>query len=125
MRGPRFFLGGDARPVGPFSRKLVYLPRSCRRARSVPPTQPTPSHATISYGPSLSPAEGGHAVCLADPIESPAERESGLLIPRRRGPLRFTGPVQNHVELGGAEPSSRRIMRNRLPSVEGWEFEKR
>src|ERR1035441_2007931 len=36
---------------------------------------------------------------LADPIESPAERESGLLIPRRRGPLRFTGPVQNHVEL--------------------------
>src|SRR5450759_4639212 len=54
--------------------KAVYPPRSCRRARSV-------------------------HFALADPIESPAERESGLLIPRRRGPLRFTGPVQNHVEL--------------------------
>src|ERR1039458_6992081 len=55
-------------------RQAVYLPRSCRRARSV-------------------------HFALADPIESPAARESGLLIPRRRGPLRFTGPVQNHVEL--------------------------
>src|ERR1035438_8060743 len=60
--------------VGPVYEMAVYPPRSCRRARSV-------------------------HFALADPIESPAERESGLFIPRRRGPLRFTGPVQNHVEL--------------------------
>src|ERR1035441_77970 len=36
---------------------------------------------------------------LARKKDSAAERESGLSIPRRRGPLRFTGPVQNHVEL--------------------------
>src|ERR1035437_4326696 len=59
---------------GPMGGKRGYLARSSRRARSV-------------------------HFALADPIESPAERESGLLIPRRRGPLRFTGPVQNHVEL--------------------------
>src|ERR1019366_8598414 len=28
-----------------------------------------------------------------------AERENGLLIPRRGGPLRFAGPIENHVEL--------------------------
>ena len=99
--------------------KPVYLPRSCRRARSEPPTQPTPSHATISYGPSCSPAEGGHVVCLADPIERLAERESGLLIPAAAD--RSASPDQFRITLSwcGAEPSSRRIMRNRLPSVEG------
>src|ERR1017187_6698548 len=63
-----------AERVSLFYDKPAYLPRSCRRARSV-------------------------HFALADPIESPFERESGLFIPRRRGPLRFTGPVQNHVEL--------------------------
>ena len=106
--------------------KPVYLPRSCRRARSEPPTQPTPSHATISYGPSCRPPKVA-MWCLADPIESLAERESVLLIPRRPGPLRFTGPVQNHVELvqrrAFVAPDHEKplaVRRGRVVQVAGW-----